>query len=283
MNHYILTEDERRIICKQALESLEFWLRRLIHDTLSTDFGDDYLSATLNGRNIINNNIRGKIQERKNKEPERFPRLIDASLLEHQIDIICNPDLYNSFFKEPFKLAFPNGREVTKTFLERLVYPRNCLYHANPISVRMSEQVVCYTNDVIDSLKSYYRMIQKEQEFNVPKIIKAIDSFGNVFHFNTSQDNGIFLHEKPEFYLYPGDTLTIEIEVDPTFDESEYSVSWYGPNMSCQNKKMVLRIDESFVSIGYQIECHLISNKTWHKYSTFDDKFYIIYKILPPL
>lgn len=226
MDLYSLTEDKRRVICKKCIESLEFWLRRIIHNSLTREYGDNYLEAKRkNGDNIINNEIRRRIMNRKNAEPVRYSRLIDASLLEDEIDIICNPDLFNKYFRIPLKLAFPEGREEARTFLKRLEAPRNKLYHANPISVRESEQVICYSNDIIQSLKEYYKMNHLEKEFNVPSIIKATDSFGNVFHFNDDQKR-YFLEKSPEFYLRPGDTLTIELEIDPSFPESEYILDW---------------------------------------------------------
>lgn len=123
-------------------------------------------------------------------------------------------------------------------------------------------------------------MTNQENEFNVPRIIKATDSFGNVFYLDGVP---IALHEKTEFNLRVGDTLTIEVEVDPTFDESEWSVHWYGVNLSTNEKRLVLHIEEKHVSICYGITCKLTSNKSWHKNNTFDDQLQISYKILPPL
>jgi len=65
--------------CKQAIESLEYWLRRLIDEALSKAYGDNYLYANdRNGNNIINSFLRRRIQELYDKEPNRFSRLIDA-------------------------------------------------------------------------------------------------------------------------------------------------------------------------------------------------------------
>ncbi len=276
-----MTEDERRTIAKQTLESLEFWLRRFIHEELSKDFGADYINAkTDKGDNLIKGEIVKKIITRKEAEPERYPRLIDASLLEHQIDIICNPSLYNKYFAKGLQVVFPDGREEAKTFLERLEYPRNCLAHANPISLRQYEQVICYSHDAIDSLKEYYVMSNKASEFNVPRIIKATDHFGNVLHL-TERGNYQFYEDK-RFYLWPGDKLMIEIEVDQTFEDSEYDIMWYGTHFSSADRKLTLTIDERHVSQCFQITCRLTTKKNWHKYQMFDDQFHCNYKVLPP-
>jgi hypothetical protein len=288
MDLYIMNEEERRILCKQTLETLEYWLRRLIDDVLSKQYGANYIEATdKNGNFIINTAIRKKIQDRMNLEPDRYPRLIDATLLEHQIDIICNPSLYNLHFAPALKTAFPEGRDEARTFLKRLEYPRNCLYHANALSVRQSEQVVCYSHDVIDSIKEHHIVTNQGTEFNVPKILKITDSFGNVHHFNDPSNNGVSFTEKKECYLRPGDTLTIEAEVDPTFQESEYSILWRGGNtyersVLQRGKKLLVVISELMVSARYPFRCDLTTNKTWHKHDTFDDQVSVAYKILPP-
>ena len=80
-------------------------------------------------------------------------------LLEDAIYIICKPELLKDHFRVPLAIAFPDGREEARTFLNRILAPRNNLAHANAISTRQSEQVVCYSNDVIDSLKQHYRAI----------------------------------------------------------------------------------------------------------------------------
>ena len=283
-NLYQISEDERRIICKQKLESLEFWLRRLIHDNLSKKYGSDYLNAKkINGDHIINNKIRKSIQDRKDTEPERYQRLIDASLLEHQIDIICNNELFREFFSKPFKEVYPNGREEARTSLEKLKYPRNCLSHANPVSVRMSEQVICYVNDIIDSLKKFYQMTNQEKEFNVPIIIKFSDSLGNTYHRTNSE---VIPHldfsTKPECYLYPGDTLRIELEVDPSYT-GKCKFRFGGFQELSNSNVLVHEITVNNVQDRRMIPCQVQSDKPWHKLSSYDDQIFAYYKILPPI
>jgi hypothetical protein len=133
---------------------LEIWLRRLVHESLSKEYGNNYLEYKDKDNNyLINTEIREKVKSLIKQEPERFPRDIDAFFLPDLIYIICRNDLYNKFFKDPFLKAFPDGSNETRTFLKRLEYPRNALYHANPISDRHAEQVICYCHDIIDSLK----------------------------------------------------------------------------------------------------------------------------------
>ena len=153
---HLLKELELRDHCRRAIEALEFWLRRSIDTALAEAYGADYFSAVdEQGNNVINAELRRSLGERRDANPNRYARLIDAALLEDEIRIICNPNLYPRFFGQALNEAFPVGREQAKATLDRLVGPRNALSHNNPVSVREAEQVICYSGDVIESLKKF--------------------------------------------------------------------------------------------------------------------------------
>lgn len=281
-----------RSFCKEKLESLEYWLRRALDDTLRTSYGD-YLEYTdINGNRLIKTPIVESLKSRKNTEPERYPRIIDAILLDDAIDIICNPNLYNKHFSLIFKVAFPEGRDEARTFMKRLIPGRNALAHANPISYRQAEQIVCYSNDIIDSIKTYYIARNMGNEYNVPLILKVIDSFGNVFHrnqMNTVHDGGIMktLYTDPKFNLHVGDILTIEVEVDPSYSENDYTIKWSsakGISTPIPNgRKAVICITEKQVAQQFDVQCRVISNKGWHRMHLGADDFLLLYyKVLPP-
>ena len=285
---YKLTDNEIRNLCKEKLESLEHWLRRLIHKTLSAKYGDDFFSYVDGaGNRLVKNSIVRSLEERVQKESERYQRKIDAVLLDDAIDIICNPQLY-FLFRPALEGAFPDGRDETKTFLKRLIDSRNRLAHANPITSRQAEQVVCYSNDVIDSMKAYYAALGVQQEYNAPTILKVSDSFGNVFFRDESQDRwDIYLDKEPRFFLRPGEILTIEVEVDSSFAPEEYSMRWEayltGQTLS-YNHKMILHIAEKDVNQRFVVSCHLTSDKSWHRLGAMgDDWLQLTYRILPPI
>jgi hypothetical protein len=91
---YALTEDQIRNLCKEKIESLEHWLRRLIDEKLSTSHGDYFSYVDGAGNRLIKKSIVDELEERLKKEPTRYVRKIDAVLLSDAIDIICNPQLY---------------------------------------------------------------------------------------------------------------------------------------------------------------------------------------------
>lgn len=290
---YQLTDSQIRNVCKERLESLEYWLRRLIDLQLSSAYGDFFNYSDEKGNRIIKNKVVESLESRMVKEPERYNRKIDAVLLDDSIDIICNPNLYNDHFKSALELAFPDGAKVAKTFLKRLTDPRNRLAHANPISQRQAEQVVCYTNDVIESIKEHYKSLNMSEEYNVPLILKVIDSYGKVYYreqLSQVHDGGIMIMNQNEsqFDLRPGDTLSLEVEVDPSFSENEYEVTWAsskGFNHEIPNgHKVVINITEKQVGKQFDVQCRVTSNKSWHRMSLGADDFLIYYiKVLPPL
>src|SRR5438309_1221643 len=274
-------ESDLRGYCKQVIESLEQWLRRLIDEELTAAFGSEYLAAQEAGNNIINNEIRQSIITRRNEEPGRYARPIDAALLDDEVRIICNPNLFARCFRNPLQRAFPEGVDEARTFFTRLIEPRNRLGHANPISVRQAEQVICYSNDVIDSLKAYYAGRGQESEYNVPTIVRIVDSFGNQIFPQQVRIRTVFLQENRENWLRPGDTLTIEAEVDPAFSPTEYVVQWFiGLGEMVQGSPLVLRLQERHVDESLQILCLVVSNRSWQRRGRSDDSLTLNYRVL---
>ncbi|MGI3009804.1 hypothetical protein ACRTD6_22950 [Vibrio parahaemolyticus] len=285
------TFEEVESSCKHKLTTLEHWLRRLIDDTLSNEFGDYFHYTDEKGNYIIKKSITESAVQRKQREPDRYSRLIDAILLDDAISIVTNPRLYTAHFSKAFKYAFPNGCNEAKTFLKRISEPRNNLAHANPISVRQAEQILCYSNDVIDSLKEYYREINMQKDFNVPTVLSIRDSVGNSksgHHLRGNDDNNIwvFFNEDPNRYLNVGDTLRIEVEIDQSFHEDEYSIEWssntpwYEKNPT--GKSVEIKLTEKQVSQKFLVVCKVTSNKAWHKLGDKDDELDILYTVLPP-
>jgi len=285
-----LKEEEKRSICKKEIENLENWLRRLAHESLSQEYGNNYLEyKDKNNDNLIKTEIRQRVKDLINKEPKRFPRCIDAFFLPDLIYIICKKGLYNKFFKDPFLKAFPEGSNEARTFLRRLESPRNSLSHANAISDRHAEQVICYCHDIIESLKEYYFKMDTEREYNVPRIIKVTDSLGNTIHLNEIENLRLAwnLDQDHNNFLRPGDKLGIEVEIDPSFDPSLYTIIWKIKHKTVNeynnDTKISLEIEMKHVGKYFCVSCFIISNKIWHKYSNWDDSIEINYKVLPPL
>ena len=288
-----ISDSDIRAVCKNRIESLEYWLRRLIDDMLRPHYGDYFSHADTQGNRLIGKAVSDPIEKRFLREPTRYPRKIDAALLEDCIAIVCKPQLFNLYFRAPLSRAFPDGSAEARTFLKRLLAPRNQLSHANAISLRQAEQIVCYTNDIIDSLKAFYLDTGMQSEYNVPLILRATDSFGNTFmrdQFQLFPGGGILkvLYPDDRFRLRPGDTLTIEVEVDPAFDPASYTLSWSTsarvPLKTANTPKIVVPITDRHVSEQFYVYCDLTTKREWHRLQRgVDDRLAIAYKVLPPI
>lgn len=267
-----LDESELREHCRRAIESLEHWLRRLIVDT---------------GEDLMNAKVRGAVEGRRKREPDRYSRLVDAALLDELIDIVCNHNHYKMHFEAPFALAFPQGHAVARTFLKRIKRPRNRLAHANPITVREAEQVICYSHDIIESLQEHYRSKGLAQEYNAPSIIRVSDSLGTVIQVAELASAFLIPMDCSGVELRPGMTLSVVVEVDPAFDSSEYTVEWGrmdDPLGSYGNgSKLVLDLEDKHVSTSLVFTATVTSNKTWHRMGHCDHMVSLEYRVLPPI
>lgn len=290
MSLHKLTNVELRDYCKRQIESLEEWIRRLIDKILKNEYGANYFNfKSPNGENIIAKWIRDEVDSRLSQDQEnRYPRPIDACLLEAEIKILTNPNLYNKHFRLVFDNKFiPGNSEMLRLMLNNLVVPRNKLYHANPISVREAEQIICYSNDVIECIKEYFNMNNPSNEFNVPLIFKYSDSLGNVIWRESMQKttNGgriIQFQNKEQFYQNVGNELSIELEIDSSFDQSAYEIKWIrDSSLESETNKWSYRFEVSDIGEVFKVTVTIKTTNTWHRMGKIDDALYIQFKVLP--
>ena len=285
-----LTEHELRDACRARLEMLELWLRRLIHEKFEQVYSADILNAkNAAGDFVVKKQIRKSIEQGLRDRPGRYKRPVDAALLDDLINIICKSDTYKKCFATALAPVFPQGAEDARSFLQRLLTPRNYLSHANPISIRQAEQVICYSNDVVYALREFYVMSGTAEEYNAPRILRMWDSFGHSEYAQAMLDFHKFDYsDTPTCYLRPGDTLTIEIEVDPSFWDEGFIVKWaIIASMPHQEGdrlvKFVLPIENQHVGRELPIDIKIISHQDWHRDQMFDDFWRVVYRVLPPM
>lgn len=291
MDLHLLSDDERRALCRRELEGLEHWLRRLIHEAFSAAHGADYLNAVdQSGRRLIKKSVADEIAKRRAKEPPRYHRPVDAAQLSDLVIIICNPENWLHRFGNALSEAFPLGSQEARALLNRLVDVRNKLSHANPISVHEAARVISYTLDVIEALKGYYVTQNLEKEYNVPTVIRLADSLGNVFDVSGKRGDReasfIQFDARRSGSLRPGERLSIEAEIDPSFERSIYRIHWHWPpsfSSSEDNEQILIEIDNRHVRQTFTVTCLIISNNNWHKHGDYDDRIFIHYRVLPPL
>ena len=288
-----LRDAQLRADCKAAIESLESWLRRVIDIALRPEFGENYINAQnpANCQYVFKKAFREELSERVRREPARYPRHIDAALLDDEIYVVCHPKLYAKFFKTFFASSYPLGSDELRFFLERIAVPRNLLAHSNPISVRQAEQVICYSHDAMDAIKDYMETLNMGKDFNAPTVIKIFDSNGSVFYDaqikrNSTGRGGVNLSEDRSHWLRVGDTLSVEVEVDHSFSPYDYRIEWVYKNQKAKHtvplgNRVTIDILECHVGFEFAIYCKVISNRSWHRCGDVDDCVSLIYKVLP--
>lgn len=285
---YKFNEVDLRSICRRNIENFERWARRLIDEQYTKHYGTNWIDFKLeNNEFLIKNKLRNTVSYLKNQDNERFNRTVDALFLEDIIYLLCTDKFYKLMFKDILVYSYPQGNNEVREFLERLIPIRNKLSHSNPISIREAEKAICYTNDFIDGVKEYYKKEGKEKMYNVPTIIRIIDSLGNEFNTNQISRNSTgrgHCDASESYEIRSGDKLTIEASIDPAFDESTYSVSWLFKNNWHDGNKIVLELDDSCVRIDFTLYCKVISNvNDWHRCGDVDDSVGITYRVFPQL
>lgn len=278
------SENEIRNSAKEILEALEHWSRRIINDKFVNKYGADYFDCKLeNGENLIKSEILKTIADRMRENPKRFPRKIDAILMDDIAYFLCKDSFYDEFFEEILKVGF-SGQDEVRNRLKVLKDIRNKLYHGNPISYREAEKAICYSNDFIDCYKSYYVNTGKEQEYNVPFFVKVEDSLGRCGYRDETKTEKISLpYEKIKFR--PGDEYKVWVEVDGSFPEDFYEITWWmNDKKVATGKEFVFKATIDMVASLQFVYCNLKTKRQWHKYRTTDDCFSIfIGEVLPPI
>jgi len=284
----VANEAERREAARRHLDSLESWLRSIIELQLSEAYGSQYFNTcTSTGESLIPKKTREKVAQRRQKEPSRYQRDIDATTLGEAIDILLHPITYQDNFEPALRHAYPDGRDEARTFLNRLKVHRNPMAHIGTCSIRDLEQCVCYTNDLIDSLKIFIQEQNRTREFNVPTFTRVVDSNGNVFqlsHPDDSEGHFIDFRNTDKGVLYPGDVICLEVEVDESFQPEEYSVEWLTFNGDRgQGQRIEFTVEPRHVGEQMDVRFEVISNKDWHRLlGGCDDRLDLRYRVNPP-
>ena len=122
--------------------------------------------------------------------------------------------------------------------------------------------------------------------WNVPRIIRVADSLGNVYDNPTDShtQQSIFL---PHQEIRYGDTYSVTVDIDSSFCETEYDITWKNQNHEEEefknNKHFTVTFGDNDVSENHTITCTIKSHKPWHKYHYHDCRITLIFPVYPPL
>jgi hypothetical protein len=281
-----MDETDRLALARQHLDSAESWLRRLVRHALSSAYDQNYFNAQRqDGTNVINAGIRQRAHGRIASEPSRFPDEVAAIDFGDAISIVSNPEL-SSHFQQALMQAYPDGPDEARTFLRRLEAHRNRIAHGGTCSVRALEQCICYSNDLIESVKKYFLENNLERRFNVPTFTRLVDSLGNERNFTgpEAHERHVDMRSGAYGHLYSGDTLIVEVDVDESFDG--YTIRWFTfstPSDRGEGKRIELPIQLKHVGEQLILCIQVISNEQWHRLEgQYDDRIDLRYRVLPP-
>lgn len=281
----LLPSEVLRTSCRQRLEACELWLRRLVHDALVKDFGDDYINtATLSGNSLFRADIRTHVASRLATQSSKSCRPIDTLLLDHLSAVICKEDAFRNYFAAAMRYGFPTGREHLRLVLRRLVPVRNALSHANPISLHDAERVLCYCSDIITSLTEHYESLGMSREFDAPSFTRYSDSLGRIRHPRETDEQLNFVGDRA---FRAGDSIRLEVEVDAHYPPSDYVVKWQVCNLNnaehCEGTCFTLTLLPRHVSTSFVVMASVVSNKEWHRHGSHDARLVLVYTVLPPV
>lgn len=273
-----MSTDEIRNFVRHQLETLERWLRRLVDDAQREHYGSTFSALP------IKQDIKNQVADRRAREPQRYPRDVDALLFDDLVTIMCHPQAY-PHFKNALKDAFPDGPAEARTFLDRIIEARNPLAHANDITSHQALRVMCYSADVIESLKAYYARNNLAQTYNAPSFLRIWDDRGNSAEVD---ETGRFVAEFEKTQLRPGDVLQLEIQPDESFPEDSYQIMWRDDALIVGDysigRTFSIKIENRHVSqSGMYILTKIVSIRDWHRHGSYDAKVLVHYSVLPPV
>jgi len=88
-------------------------------------------------------------------------------------------------------------------------------------------------------------------------------------------------------HLRPGDILTLEIEVDPSYDPSTYEIRWTSVKQwaadPTDQPKVVVPIENRHVGQSFFVQCNITAKRDWHIMGIgADDFLFLVFRVLPP-
>lgn len=281
---HLLDSNDVHVSCRQRIETCELWLRRIIHDKFVERFGNNYIDeASLEGQVIFSNRTKERAQSFLRENPGQYSRPIDTLLLDDLGSVLAKDDVYKEFFKIAFDAGFPMGANHVRRVIKTLLPIRNALSHANSatLSLHDAERALCYCSDIIASLKTYYSAMSTHDKFPAPVFTRYSDSLGTVWHPAPPSDH----HEIRDRSLYIGDEVRFEVEVDSSFDPSEYEITWQVCNISQgetgKGSAFNLKLTPRHVGQRFALQVSLKTKRDWHRLQNMDAYLTMNYEVLP--
>ena len=128
------------------------------------------------------------------------------------------------------------------------------------------------------------------KEFNIPTVLKVMDSLGNEYLPENKAEVGADVIKiidpatKQGKVFYSGDKFSVTLEIDPSYPTTDYTINWdknEGVEILEGGKKINLTIGNELIGEDILIACNVISNHPWHRFNKYDHKIILKFKALP--
>jgi hypothetical protein len=133
-------------------------------------------------------------------------------------------------------------------------------------------------------------MTNQDKDFNIPAIIKVVDSLGNEYLIKEGRaGEGLDIldpntNQKKTFFH--NDRFTLDLTIDPSFDDSSYVLQWTprnGLEVLNNGKKISVLITDESIGDEVILWCRLVTKNSWHRYRSYDQQLIVHFKALPVL
>lgn len=131
-------------------------------------------------------------------------------------------------------------------------------------------------------------MKNQEKDFNIPTIIKVVDSLGNEYLIKEGRAGEsldiIDPSTNQKKIFFHGDKFSLNLTIDPSFDDTSYTLKWMNQNLIevfNNGKKVNVTITDSLIGETVILWCRLVTNNPWHRFLDFDQQLMVHFKALP--
>lgn len=255
-----------------AITTAENTLRELISSVLLNADGPDWIETSGLSADRLHR-MRDRLKE---EAARRQGTVVDGRLLFYA-DLT---DLKTIIGKrwDSFKPCLADKR-ATDVYLDRLVDLRTAQMHGRELLPFERQLADGISGEFRNRVTLYRSGTGPSREF-FPRIEFVRDSFGNTAHGHPSPDSYI----QTGLILHPDDTVVFECQA---WDPEAIDYSWKviiqspSPEIDFTGPSYVWNVVHTDISESQSLIFYLTSNRSYHRFSTYDDAVSLGYRVLP--
>jgi hypothetical protein len=255
-----------------AITSAENTLRELISSTLAALEGPDWI-----GTSGVSEDRLQRMRDRLAEEARRRRGTVIEQRLLYYSDLTDLKTIIDRRWID-FKRCLSDKR-ATDVYLDRLVDLRTAQMHGREL-LPFERQLADGISGEFRNRVTLYRSGTGPNCEYFPRIEYVRDSFGNIAHGHGSART----HLETGLTLHPGDVVTFECHA---WDPEAASYSWelfsdrpHTPS-GFAGGSYVWTVAAQDIAERRQLLFYLVSDRSYHRHSTYDDSVGLTYRVLP--